>query len=77
MTALLVGSFLLTYYYLRGVGSNVISRTFSHPVVLAASGGSERGPAGRGPGDLLILSHLVFLGGIPSPMTPFGRQCSS
>lgn len=67
MTALLVGSFLLTYYYHAEVGSNVIfTHLFYIPVVLAGIWWKRKGILLAAVlGIFLILSHLVFLGGIP------------
>ena len=67
MAALLLGSFLLTYYYHAVAGSNVIfTHLFYIPVVLAGIWWKRRGVLLAAVlGIFLILSHLVFLGGAP------------
>ncbi|HOI75588.1 MAG TPA: hypothetical protein PLO63_15690 [Syntrophales bacterium] len=67
MTVLLIGSLLLTYYYHAMMGSNVIfTHLFYIPVVLAGIWWKRKGILlAVVLGVFLILSHLVFLGGIP------------
>ncbi|MGV8078462.1 MAG: hypothetical protein AB2L22_00165 [Syntrophales bacterium] len=67
MAALLLGSFLLTYYYHAVAGSNVIfTHLFYIPVVLAGIWWKRTGIiVAAALGIFLILSHLVFLGGAP------------
>ncbi len=67
MTALLIGSFLLTYYYHAVAGSNVIfTHLFYIPVVLAGIWWKRKGILLAAVlGVFLLLSHLVFLGGTP------------
>ncbi|NPU85612.1 MAG: hypothetical protein HPY65_14135 [Syntrophaceae bacterium] len=67
MTILLIGSFLLTYYYHAVMGSNVIfTHLFYIPVVLSGIWWKRTGIVVAAIlGIFLILSHLVFLGGTP------------
>ena len=67
MTVLLIGSFLLTYYYHAMMGSNVIfTHLFYIPVVLAGIWWKRKGILlAVVLGVFLILSHSVFLRGIP------------
>jgi len=67
MTALLIGSFLLTYYYHAVVGSNVIfTHLFYIPIVLGGIWWKRKGILlALALGVYLLLSHLVFLGGTP------------
>ncbi len=75
MTALLLGSFLLTYYYHAVMGSNVIfTHLFYIPVVLAGIWWKRKGVVMAAVlGIFLILSHLFFLGGLPLPTTSCGQ----
>ncbi len=67
MTTLLVGSFLLTYYYHAVAGSNVIfTHLFYIPIVLGGIWWKRKGIVIAAVlGVFLVLSHLVFLQGVP------------